>query len=98
MLVNRDGQALFSFVLTDDVLVQEILNLAGFWKRRARGYRLSLLIVGNDLVADVNALIADVNRGTGDEFLDFVLRLAAKRAAQRVIGSSYHSLGNSVRP
>src|SRR5437879_11362159 len=97
MLIDGDRQLLFRFVLTDDVLVEEILNLARFWQRRARGYRLSLLIVGDDLVADVNALIADVNRGAGNELFYFVLRLAAKRAAQRVIGSSYHSLGNSVR-
>src|SRR2546421_3878518 len=97
MLIDGDRQTLLGFVLADDVLVEKILDFAGFWQRRSRGYRFSLLIVGDDLVADVNALIADVNGGTGDELLDFILRLAAKRAAQRVIGSSYHSLGNSVR-
>jgi hypothetical protein len=40
-----------------------------------------LLIIGNDLVADVDALIADVNGGTRNQFLDFVLRFPAKGTA-----------------
>ena len=40
-----------------------------------------LLIVGNDLVADVDALVTDVNGGSGNELLYFVLRFTTERAA-----------------
>ena len=91
VLVDGDGQALFSLLLPDDVLVEERLYLGWLRKRRARGDGLGLLVVRDDLVADVNALVADVDGGPGDELLDFVLRLAAERAAQRVISSAYHN-------
>ena len=91
VLVDGDGEALLGLLLADDVLVEERLDLGGFGEGRARGDGLGLLVVGDDLVADVNALVADVDGGPGDELLDFVLRLAAERAAQRVISSAYHS-------
>ena len=75
-------------------------DLGGFRKRRARGDGFGLLVVCDDLVADVNAFVADVDGGAGDELLDFVLRFAAERAAQRVISSAYHKdfEGDCLRP
>jgi hypothetical protein len=57
-----------------------------------------LLIVRDDLIADVYALVADVNGGASDELLHLVLRFAAERTTQRVISSSYHkeSLGIGI--
>src|SRR5713226_8647565 len=93
MLIDGDGQLLLRFVLTDDVFIQKRFDLAGLGQRRPRRYRLSLLIVGDDLVADVDALIADVNRRARNELFDFVLRLAAEGTAQGVVSSSYHVWG-----
>src|ERR1700674_4938889 len=90
MLINGDGELLLCLVLADDVFVEEGFDLAGLGKRRPRRYRLSLLIVGDDLVADVYALIADVNRRAGNELFDFILRFAAEGTAQGVVSSSYH--------
>src|SRR5258708_2091365 len=93
VLIDGDGELLFCFVLADDVFVEKRFDLAGFGQRRPRRYRLSLLIVGNDLVANVDALIADVHRRAGNELLDFVLRFAAEGTAQGVISSSYNVWG-----
>jgi hypothetical protein len=73
MLIDGDGQTLLSLVLSNHILIQKILNLARLRKRRTRGYGLSLLIVSDDLIADVDALIADVNGRTCNQFLDLVL-------------------------
>jgi hypothetical protein len=54
------------------------------------------LIVANDLIADVDTFVADVDGGTRNEFLHFILRLAAERTTERVVTSSYHSPGNSI--
>ena len=67
VLVDRDRQTLLRLVLSDNILVQKTLNLAGLGKRWARRYGLGLLIVGDDLIADVDALIADVDGRTGNE-------------------------------
>ena len=44
-----------------------------------------LLFLGEDLVTERDALVADVDRGSGDELLDAVLRLAAKAAPQMLV-------------
>jgi hypothetical protein len=87
---------LLGFILADYVFVEKGLDFARFGQWWTGSNRLSLLVVADDLVADVNALIADVYRGTRNEFLNFVLRFTAERTAQGVVASSYHSLGNSV--
>src|SRR5213076_1602722 len=38
----------------------------------------------DDLVAEVDALVADVHAGSGDQLLDLLLRLPAERALQQV--------------
>jgi hypothetical protein len=90
VLVDGDREALLRLLLPDDVLVEEGLDLVGLRQRRPGGDGLGLLVVGDDLVTDVDALVADVDGGAGYELLDFVLRLAAEGAAQRVISSAYH--------
>ena len=38
----------------------------------------------DDLVAELDALVADVHAGTGDQLLDLLLRLAAEAALQQL--------------
>jgi hypothetical protein len=78
MLVDRDGQTLFGFILADDIFVEKALDLAWLGQRRPRGYGFGLLIVGYDFVADVDALIADVDGGARNELLNFILRLTTE--------------------
>src|SRR5260370_9988772 len=78
VLIDGGRQLLLCFFLADYVLVKKRLDLAGLRQRRSRRYRLSLLVVADDLVTDVDTFIADVDRRSGNEFLDFVLRFAAE--------------------
>src|SRR5439155_27001759 len=89
-------ELLLRLFLADHVFIEESPDFSRLGQWWTRSVRLSLLVVGDYLVTDVNALIAAVDCGAGNELLHFVLRFTAERAAQRVVSSSYHSLGNSV--
>src|SRR4051794_41942057 len=54
----------------------QVLQLEG-------GRRRQLLV--DDLVAEVDALVADVDPGAGDQLLDLALRLAAKAAEELLV-------------
>jgi len=75
--VDGDREDLLGPLLPDDVLVEDFLDLARGGDLRDRLGDLPLLVFGEDLVAEGDALVADVDRGTGDELPDGVLRLAA---------------------
>src|SRR5436305_6971646 len=96
MLVDSDGELLLSLFLADDVIIEEGFDLDRCGQRRAAGGGLLLLIIGDDLVADIDALIANINGRPGNQLLDFVLRFAAERTAQCVVASS-HPLSNPSR-
>src|SRR5690606_241858 len=89
-------------LLADHVLVEDVLDLAG-----ARDGQLGVLgglaidLLGDDVVAEPDALVADVDRGTGDELLHLLLRLAAEGAAQALVVPSIAALarhGPAPRP
>jgi hypothetical protein len=78
MLVDGYGEALLGFVLADYVFVKKVFDLARFGQRWSRRNGFGLLIVRDDLVADINALVADIDGRTGNEFLNFILRLTTE--------------------
>src|SRR5690606_24429411 len=82
VVVHRDGERLFRLVLPDDVLVQDLPDLLGLGN--AAQVRVALLVelLLDDLVAQLDALVADVNAGTGDQLLDLLLHLAAEGALE----------------
>jgi hypothetical protein len=92
VLIDGDGETLLRLFLPNDIFVKKPFDLARLGKWRAGGDAFGLLVVRDDLVADVYALVADVNGWPSDELLHFVLRLAAERTTQRVISSSYHKI------
>src|SRR6185436_15203162 len=84
VVVDRDGELLLRLLLADDVLVEQLLELV-----RLGEVRLLLLlehpVLGNDVEADVDALVADEDRRSGDELAHLALALVAERAAQGVV-------------
>src|SRR2546428_816316 len=85
MVVDRDGEGLLRPLLADHVLVQHLLDLGRGGDLRDGLGDLALLVLRQDLVAEGDALIANVDRRTGNELPDRVLRLAAERAAEVLI-------------
>ena len=88
VVVDRDGQRALGGVLPDDVALEELPDLGGL------GQFVELDVVGvgellfDDLVAQVDALVADVDTGARNELLDLLLALPAERALQQVTAVS----------
>ena len=82
VIVDRDRQRLLRLLLPDHVLVENVLDLLRRRDLRDRLGDLALLVLGEDLVAEGDALVADVDGRSGDELPDRVLRLSAERAAE----------------
>ena len=86
VVVDGDRQDLLRRVLSDDVVVEERADLAGIRKvveAQLGGFGELFL---DDLVAQVDALVADVHARACDQLLDLLLRLAAERALQQFAG------------
>ena len=93
VVVDRDGELLLRLLLADDVLVEELLDFLRDGERRAgAAARLEPVVVGDDVVADLDALVADEDRRARNQLADVVLVLVAERAAEdlAVTGFFYH--------
>ena len=81
MVVHGDGENSLRPLLADDVLVEDLLDLGGFRNGRTGGQPLFLIaLLGDDVIAEVDALVADVDGGASDEFPNLVLTLPTERA------------------
>ena len=73
--------------LADYVLIQSRVNLL---RNRQLGFARGLGALGyllpNNVIAEFDALVANKNRWTGNEFAYFVLTLTAERAIQQFAG------------
>src|SRR5439155_8946671 len=84
VVVDRDGENLLRGLLSDDVVVEELVDLARlgkFLELELGGLRELFL---DDLVAEVDALVADVHARAGDELLHLLLRFPAEGALQKI--------------
>ena len=73
VVVDGDREDLLGALLADDVVVEELEHLAGLGElfETELGGLGELFL--DDLVAEVDALVADVDAGAGDELLDLLL-------------------------
>jgi hypothetical protein len=80
VIVDGDGELLFGLLLADDVLVEEALDLLRRGQAGAVVAALDAPVVGDDVVADLDALVADEDRRTRDQLTNVVLVFVAERA------------------
>src|SRR5690606_28717518 len=84
VVVDSHRQSPLGAVLAHHILLEEVVDLA----RLGTLVQAELAALGelllDDLVAAVDALVADVDPRAGDELLDLLLRLAAERALEQV--------------
>src|ERR1700730_18504497 len=85
VIVNGDREHLLGMVLADHIVIED---LADFLRRRdafARFYQRGLVLLADDVHAQLDAFVADEHRRAGNEFAHLVLALAAECAMERVL-------------
>ena len=84
MVVDGHGEDLLGLALTDDVIIEESSNLTRI--RQVVEAELGRFgeFLFDDLVAEIYALVADVDARARNELLDLLLRLTAKRTLQQL--------------
>jgi len=80
VVVDGDREGSLGGLLTDYVLVQDRIDLTRLRQALQLERRRSGQLLVDDLVAEIDALVADVDAGAGDQLLDLPLRLAAEAA------------------
>jgi hypothetical protein len=85
MIVHRDGQNLFGCILLDHVLVEHGLDLPGGDQVVKLGGVLVVFLFDN-LAAELDALVANINGGAGDQLFDLLLIFTAERAKEVIVG------------
>ena len=79
MVVDRYRKGLLAVLLADNILVQVAFNIHRFQDRCIRLlFKFLLSVLFDDLIAETDAFIADIYGWTGNQFLDFILILAAE--------------------
>jgi putative tryptophan/tyrosine transport system substrate-binding protein len=94
----KTAQHLFGVVLADYIIVE---NLADFLRRRdavSRFTQRGLGLLAEDILAQLNAFIADEHCRAGDELADLMLALAAERAIERSLRIAACGLARSSLP
>jgi hypothetical protein len=85
VVVDGDGQRPLGALLPDYVFVEDLVDLLRLRQvLELEGGRSGELLV-DDLVTEVDALVADVDAGAGDQLFDLALRLAAEAAEELLI-------------
>ena len=73
VVVDRDGQRLLGLLLPDHIAVEELVDLPGLGQAVPLEVRALRELLLDDLVAEIDALVADVHTRARDELLDLLL-------------------------
>jgi hypothetical protein len=86
MVVNGDGEHFFGVLLADDEFIEfgqdrrRVGDLeAGFFRGSFAFRGCATEFLFKDVLADVDALVADIDAGAGDQFFDLGVALSAER-------------------
>jgi len=84
MVVNRHRERLLCAILADHIAVEEVVDLLRLGKLSEAELSTFGELFLDDLVAQIDTFVADVDTRTSDELLDLLLALAAERALQQI--------------
>src|SRR5439155_2025925 len=85
VVVDGDGEGALRLLLRDDVVVQDRVDVLRPRQVVEVELRGSGELLVDDLVAEIDALVADVDAGAGDQFLDLPLALPAETAEELLV-------------
>ena len=94
MVMDCHRERLLGDILANNVLIKQAADFHRLRHTDIRrlASRILVQLLVEDAFANVDAAIADVNAGTGDEFADLGMAFATKRA-HREVGSAGHNCG-----
>ena len=84
MVVDGHREDLLGRLLADHVLVEDGLDLVGLRELVAAALGALVELLADDVVAELDALVADEHGRAGNELAHFVLTLAAERTVQQL--------------
>ncbi len=84
VVVDGDGEGPLGGFLANDVFLQEVEDFAGLGQFEASQIGDFRELFLNDLVAEFNAFVADVDTGPGNELPYLLLALSAERTLQQI--------------
>jgi hypothetical protein len=85
VVVDRNRERALGRVLADDVVVEHVVDLSRLRQvLELEGGRSGELLV-DDLVAEIDALVADIDAGAGNQLFDLSLRLPAEAAEKLLV-------------
>jgi hypothetical protein len=84
VVVDRDRQHLLGHLLADDELIEAVVDLAWLGEIAGGVAHALLHLLPDDVVTELDALVADEDGGPGDELSNLVLALAAERAVEQL--------------
>ena len=82
MVVNRNRQYLFRPLLTDDIFVENRLDILGLRQLVVTDLVRILEFLTDDVIAEFDALVANEDGRARNQLANFVLALAAKRTIE----------------
>ena len=85
VVVDRDRERALRLFLRDDVVVQDGVDVERLREVVEVELRRARQLLVDDLVAEIDALVADVDAGTSDQLLDLPLTFAAEAAKQLLV-------------
>src|SRR4029077_6011296 len=85
VVVDGHGEDFLGAVLADHILIEDGLDLGRLGGAPDLPALLLLPLLRDDVVAELDALVADVDGGPGDELAHVVLALAGERALQGAV-------------
>ena len=83
VVMDGDRKHLLGVVLPDDVVVKDLADFLRQGNAVVRFRQRGLFLLLNDVLAQLDAFIADEHRRAGNELAHLVLALAAERAVER---------------
>src|SRR5215475_7569973 len=98
VIVHRDREHLLGVALADHVVVEDFADFLRGRDAVARLHQRGLVLLADDIHAELDALVANEDGRTGDELAHLVLALAAERAVERVLGVATADLAHSISP
>ena len=85
VVVDRDRERALRLFLRDDVVVQDGVDVERLREIVEVELRRRRELLVDDLVAEIDALVADVDAGASDQFLDLPLTFPAEAAKQLLV-------------